>query len=257
MIDIHAHILPGIDDGAKSLEESLIMAEMAVQSGVRVLVATPHSNQTGVFENYESTDLKDLFQNLQKALYREKIPLKLARGMEIFCEGDVIRKISDQKLIGLNHSAYFLVEFPFDTLPWKIESTLHALLDEGKIPVIAHPERYYCVQDRPQYLYEWQKLGVLSQMNKASIFGKFGPRTAQAAEILLEHHLVHCIASDAHRPDIRTTDMREIENFIIKHDSEETARILLEQNPARILLNRKTAGGLTPVPVSQNQYWVG
>lgn len=255
MIDIHSHILPGVDDGAASLEESLMMAEMAVKSGVKVLVATPHSNQPGAFRNYDSREMRERYRQLKEAVKVEGIPLQLIRGMEIFATSELAEKVEKKQVIPLNRSRYYLIEFAFNASPHYIEDRITEMLEIGQIPVIAHPERYYCVQDDPNQLYHWRMLGALAQMNKGSVFGRFGARTEQAAEIILKHCLVNCIASDAHGVDFRTTDMREIRHFLDQHFPEEVCRLLLHVNPGCILKNKPLPRQAMPIPIEQKKHW--
>ena len=149
MIDIHTHILPGLDDGSQTLSDSLEMAELALESGVDTIIATPHSNQLGRFENFDLAHLKHVFSRLQQALQEEGIPLTLHLGMEIFASEDLCEKIQAGALLSLNRSRYYLVEFAFDEAPEFIGDILDGVLSVGAIPVIAHPERYFCVQNYP------------------------------------------------------------------------------------------------------------
>ena len=174
MIDIHTHILPGIDDGASSLEEAYEMALMAVRSGVKGVVATPHSNQRGNLGDNERRKQETAFLELEQILLRERVPLKLYRGMEIWSSIDMTEKIESGKLITLNQTPYTLVEFGFEEEPWWIEAIMDEMKGAGLIPIIAHPERYYCVQEDPELLYGWRMQGALAQMNKGSILGRFG-----------------------------------------------------------------------------------
>ena len=152
MIDIHTHILPGLDDGSQTLSDSLEMAELALESGVDTIIATPHSNQLGRFENFDLVHLKHVFSRLQQALQEEGIPLTLHLGMEIFASEDLCEKIQAGALLSLNRSRYYLVEFAFDEAPEFIGDILDGMLSVGAIPVIAHPERYFCVQDYPSLI---------------------------------------------------------------------------------------------------------
>ncbi len=238
MIDLHAHILPGADDGSDSLEESLEMAELALESGVDILVATPHSNQEGRFENYCSEELESAFIRLQRALRKERLPLKILPGMEIFSTEDIKEKITAGMVKGLGRTEYYLVEFPFDAEPWWIGERLEDILDAGKIPLIAHPERYFCVCDYPGFVYEWIQMGCLTQANKGSILGRFGREVRDAVHILLQHGLVHCVASDAHSAWIRTPHMGEIREYLGRYFGYETAGRLLNINPMKIIKNK-------------------
>ena len=156
MTDLHVHILPGVDDGSPNLSTSLEMAEMAAQSGVRILAVTPHANQTGIegvedgYVNYESEQLEEQFYRLEREINREHIPISLVRGMEIMSIGPLEKKIRERKLIPLHESRYYLIEVPFDMAPDGIRKRLLEFPAMGKIPVLAHPERYFCVQDTPE-----------------------------------------------------------------------------------------------------------
>ena len=232
MIDIHTHILPRIDDGASSLDEAYEMAVMAVRSGVTALVATPHSNQGW---NDENRKQEKVFVELEKMLIQEKVPLKLYRGMEIWSSIDMVEKIKAGLLITLNHTPHVLIEFGVEEEPWWIEAIIEELQGAGLIPVLAHPERYFCVQDEPDLLSEWRELGALAQMNKGSILGRFGSEIKRTAEVLLRNHLFTCVASDAHHAYIRTTDMKELKYYLQKYCSLTEQDELLRKNPSAIL----------------------
>lgn len=235
MIDIHAHILPGIDDGSESLRESLDMAELAGESGVHTIVATPHCNIRGCFENYYSPSWQEHFRELKAFLKGNGSEIRLLPGMEIYATDDTAKKIKDGRLISINDSRYYLIEFPFDGDPYWMGEILDSVLSIDKVPVIAHPERYYCVQDDPMILYEWMKQGCLSQLNKGSFFGRFGRHAGKSAEMLLRHNLVTCIASDAHSPYQRTTFMGDIRDYLVDIYGERAAERLLHRNPGRII----------------------
>ena len=235
MIDVHSHILPGVDDGSRNIEDSLRMAAMAAGSGSRAIIATPHSNQEGRFENYHSAQLSALFYALRDEIRRADIPITLYPGMEIFASEDIEEKILNGRLIGLNHTRYYLVEFHFDETPAAIRRCLDAVFHAGGIPLMAHPERYYCVQDRPALIYEWMQRGCLSQINKGSLFGRFGTGARQTAEILLFNGLVTCIGSDAHSPIRRTTHMRDTLSYLYDRLGDDITYLITEENPSRIL----------------------
>ena len=235
MIDIHTHILPTIDDGAGSFDEALDMAIMAVESGVQAIIATPHSNHDVGFVNYESDHLEALFQRLCYMLNEANIPLQLYRGMELWASTDIVEKLSYGKLLTLNRTKYTLVEFAFDEEVWWIEAILKEMMLGGYIPIIAHPERYQCVQEEPNRLYEWRKMGALAQMNKESILGRLGRHTAATAELLLKHNLINCLASDAHHAYARTTDMTALNRYMENNFALGYRDLLMKTNPQAIL----------------------
>lgn len=235
MIDLHTHILPGLDDGSPDLETSVLMAAVAAESGVTHLVATPHSNQRGAFENYASQALQVRFDCLCAAVREAGIPLELSLGMEIFGTGDVLQLLHDGRLLTLGGGRYLLIEFGFHEDPLRIERLLDALLAAGYWPVVAHPERYYGLQRMPNYLFDWANRGIVLQVNKGSLFGRFGRGAQALAAAMLERGLVGCVASDAHGPDVRTPDLAGAWDYLAERYSEELARCLLEDNPGRIL----------------------
>ena len=132
MIDIHTHILPGIDDGARNMRDSLNMARLAVESGVHTIIATPHCNIPGFFNNYFDPFFHRLLMKLRQRLSEERIPLRVFSGMEVFTTGDVIDKMEDGRIISLNHSRYYLMEFPFDIMPEVMEDRLLRIVHTGR-----------------------------------------------------------------------------------------------------------------------------
>ena len=239
MVDIHTHILPGIDDGARNWDDSYRMAAMAADSGVDVIVCTHHANIPGLYRNYNHRYLDDLFEEFCERLDRGGFPVRAVRGMEIFSTYDVLDKIAEGQLLPINQTDYYLVEFDFHESLRFMEDTLFGIMRLGKIPIIAHPERYIPLQDEPDVLYYWMRRGVLSQINKGSLMGRFGEDCLYAAEEFMAHNLVTCIASDAHRPNERTTDMSGIYQMVSGRYSPERADLLLDIHPRRIVEGRR------------------
>lgn len=229
MIDLHSHILPELDDGSQSLQESLAMARMAVDSGVTVMAATPHCADGGAREVYEAWKL------LRRALKENGIPLRLFPGMEIYGTEDTLRLLNEGKLFTLNGSRYPLVEFPFHSDGERETRILHGLCKTGLRPIIAHPERYYYVQYDPEFLNRWHRMGCLMQVNRGSLLGRFGTRIQMMAEELVSRNFASVVASDSHSPRIRTPWMTDVRNLLVREYSPACARTLLLQNPIRIL----------------------
>lgn len=140
MIDIHTHILPGIDDGSPSLDDSLNMADIAASSGVATIIMTPHCNIPDYYDNYYSLQLMHSFSDFKKALEHFRIPVQVLPGMEVFATPNISSLIQNRKLIGLNFSNYILVEFDFGEEPDWMTQRLQEIIQENKIPVVAHPE---------------------------------------------------------------------------------------------------------------------
>lgn len=236
MTDIHCHILPFVDDGSENMEDSLEMARMAAESGVSSIIATPHCNLPfSEQKNYRSTQLAQRFVRLQDAIRESGIPLRIFPGAEILCTPEVPELLRQEKLLTLAGSDYLLVEFFFDESLAYMDDMLSAISAEGLIPVIAHPERYEAVQHTPHVVERWFRGGYIIQLNKGSILGRLGRRAELAAEWILSRGLAHVVASDAHSPVVRTTQMTEVSQHLNDYYAPEYADILLNLNPARIL----------------------
>lgn len=235
MIDIHAHILPGLDDGSDRMTTSLRMAELAIRSGVTDLIATPHSNQRRRFENYASPALEEHLHRLREALRREKLELRVHPGTEAYATSDMAELYRAGKLLTLAGSRYLLVEFNFHDDVYYMENILRDLLETGVTPVVAHPERYLALQTLPDILCEWVEAGVHLQINKGSLSGFFGRGPYELAVTMLEHDLASFVASDAHRADRRTPVLSDAYRWLAANTSEHLADRLLRDNPARVL----------------------
>jgi len=238
MIDVHAHILPGIDDGPETMSDALRMARSACDSGVSRLIVTPHSNIRGIFENYYEDTLIHHFHNFEAELIKENINLQVMLGMEVYATEEVPELLQKGRLTTLNQSRYLLLEFGFHEDILFIDFLIKELMHRGIVPVIAHPERYPYIQKHPDMIYRWLELGCSIQINKGSIMGSFGFRARDTALYLLEYHLVSMIASDAHSPSLRTTELTGIYSYLKSRYSEAYATLLLHDNPERVIENR-------------------
>lgn len=247
MIDIHTHVLPGIDDGSESMEMSLEMLSIAAESGVQTLVATPHCNIPDEYDNYADDRLNSLWNDLKSAAAEAQIPIKLCRGMEVFATEDLPELLQEHRIWTLNETDYILIEFSFGEDPAFCIDILHQCRDLGYRPIIAHPERYFFLQDDPALAYKFCIAGFGLQVNKGSLMGRFGIGPKRTADLILDHGLCACVASDAHRPYERSTYMKDLRDYMEEEYGEAYMRLLLEENPARILSGRELLG-FEPIP---------
>ncbi|MDD5916050.1 MAG: hypothetical protein PUC63_00785 [Clostridiales bacterium] len=208
-IDIHAHILPGLDDGAETIEDSIELARIAESNGVAIIIATPHSYD----HNYEGSGFAEevcaAAEYTQECINEAGINVKLLTGMEIFADRDTPRLLRSGDLLPLAGTRYALTEFSFDEEPIWVTDVLREAIAAGYIPVIAHPERYNYVRENPGIAYNWVRGGCLLQINRGSLIGRFGPDARSTALRLLRHGLVSFTATDAHSPVARTTTMSD------------------------------------------------
>lgn len=235
-IDLHTHILPGVDDGARSIEDSLELAKMAVESGVRTVVATPHSGYGTGF----AAEVEGRVRALQYRLRCEGIPLRVLPGMEIKVDGDTPEQLMQGTLLPLNGTRYVLVEFDFEEDPLYIRDRLRDIREVQFVPVVAHPERYACLNDDVSLADDWRRCGALLQVNKGSLFGRFGENVQRTAVKLLLERRVSVVASDAHSPVGRTTEMNSVVRFLTEVLSPEEQRALMRDVPARLLTDEES-----------------
>lgn len=234
MIDLHCHILPGVDDGAENMEDAIAMARLAAQSGVTDIVATPHFR--GERSSMQLLPLIDeRLAEFREAIKDEGIDIKIHSGAEILCLPETPYLPKDIKLPTIGQGNYILTEFYFDETEYNISESLRSVAERGYIPVVAHPERYEAVQGDPRILARWFREGYVLQVNKGSVMGAMGRGAERVADFMLENGLAHVIASDAHSPRRRTTDMRRLNEYLSDILDEEYVEILLRRNASRIL----------------------
>lgn len=252
MIDIHTHILPGIDDGSEDLDMSLDMVFMARESGVNTIVTTNHCNIPGVYDNYVSEELGDLWNKLDRELKNARADVTLLKGMEIFATPELPYLLESKRVWTLNDTRYFLMEFSFEEDARFAYEVLDECVRRGFKPIIAHPERYYFLQRDPQIAYDWYVKGYGLQVNKGSLLGRFGRNEKQTADSLMRHGLVTAVASDAHRPYVRTPDFREVRRYLLEEYGREYTYMVTEDNPGRILRGAPLVG-YEPIPYEEDR----
>ncbi|WP_404405229.1 tyrosine-protein phosphatase [Jeotgalibacillus malaysiensis] len=203
MIDIHCHILPGVDDGAQDYHDSLKMANQAVQNGITHIIATPH-HQTRRFQN-EAQNVIEAVADLNEYFQDHQVDLKVHPGQEIRLYGEIVAELKSglDLPIASADNPYVLVEFPSSQVPAFAERVLYEMLVEGYRPIIAHPERNSAIVEDPEKLYQLINQGAIAQLTAASLAGEFNKSVQRFSMELIESNLVHVIASDAHNTDFR------------------------------------------------------
>ncbi|WP_404330379.1 tyrosine-protein phosphatase [Mesobacillus maritimus] len=214
MIDLHCHILPGIDDGAQSDDDSLAMARAAVQQGITTIIATPH-HKNGIYENPKQ-DILGKVAELNKRLQAEKVDLQILPGQEPAITGELAEDFESGQIMTLNDTNYVFVELPSNHVPRYTEKLLYDLQLKGLIPVIVHPERNSEIHERPELLYKLVEKGALAQLTAGSVCGRFGKKIKSFSEQLIEANLVHFIASDAHNVTSRAFHLGQAYDVIEK-----------------------------------------
>ncbi|MRX73007.1 tyrosine protein phosphatase [Bacillus lacus] len=250
MIDIHSHILPKLDDGAQTMEDSLTMAKAAVAEGISSIIATPH-HQNGRYNNnrrniLESTD------TLNKTLLQENIPLKVLPGMETRIYGEIVEDLENSQILSLNHSNYLFIELPSDSVPRYTEKVLYDIQLRGYTPIIVHPERNAGITENPDKLYNLVKKGALTQITASSVCGYFGKNIKKFSHQLIEANLTHFIASDAHNISNRTFKLTEAMDIIHKEYGNDLVYLLTEN--AALLAENKTVYKEMPQHIKKKKF---
>jgi protein-tyrosine phosphatase len=196
MIDTHLHILPGVDDGPESMQESLALAQVLTQEGIHMAVATPHYNDE--FPQRSAAEIRERVHDVQQELDRHGVPLRLFAGHEALIKPGLVEDIRAGHLATLNGGRYLLLELWDQSWQPATERVIFELLASGITPMLAHIERYRVFQAQPKHLASLLRQGVLTQITASSLVGMQGRTAQRAAEALLRQGMVHCIASDAH-----------------------------------------------------------
>jgi len=234
MIDLHVHILPEMDDGAKDIEHSLAMAQIAVQDGITTLVATPHVIK-GAFDNSKDTILENV-GNINKCLDRAGIPLQVLPGAEYHLEPDLPRRMAAGELLTINDTGrYLLIELPASMVPDYTGRVLYDLQLQGVTPIIAHPERNAGFEREPEILKNFISRGVLAQITSTSVTGLFGNTAKKTALKFLKEGYAHLIASDAHSSHGRSPVLSFAFQELERRWGTDYARTLTSSNPRLII----------------------
>jgi protein-tyrosine phosphatase len=260
LIDLHAHLLPGIDDGAADEEQSLEMARMAVADGITVQACTPHI-LPGVYNN-SGPEIRAKVAQLQCRLREAGIPLRLVIGADMHITPNLVAKLRSGEGLSLNDTRYVLVETPHHVLPPHAEDVFFDLAAAGFVPVMTHPERMSWIDRHYAVVKRLAEGGTWMQLTAGALTGRFG-RTAQYwSERMLDEGLVHIVATDAHDTSRRPPRLSEAVEVLTARVGESEAKQLVLTRPGGILNNRlpsELLGGWTrpsvKAPTAKTTSW--
>ena len=240
MVDIHSHILPGIDDGSPSWEVSLEMCRRAAADGVTIMAATPHMLD-GVY-NFDRPRALALVAELNQRLQAAGIALRVVPGGDVRVCPEMLEQVLQKQVCTLGDTGrYLLVEFPHDLMPTGSLEQMFALRVKGIQPIFSHPERNYAIQQRPEILREWVDMEVLLQVTAGSFTGAFGRVAEKLAWEMAKQGMAHIVASDAHDLERRAPGMSAARELLSECLSEEELKAAFELRPRYIIEGRNVS----------------
>lgn len=234
--DIHCHIIPDIDDGPATLEESLMMAQIALNEEITTIVASPHFTQPKNIEAFVSErDAK--LEKLREYLEKSGTRIEVIKGAEVYIDMELF-EIENLDKLTINSTRYILIELPMTLFPIYTEEFLYRLQLLGYIPIIAHPERNESIVRKPELLYNLVDMGSLIQVNSGSITGLFGSSVQKCVRTIIKRGMVHMVATDAHSKRKRQPLMTDCIKMLNKLIGYENTKKLVFEAPAAIVRNR-------------------
>lgn len=253
MIDIHSHILPGIDDGSRSMDESIEILKQAQICGVTDIVVTPHyiAGSKYVINN---NDKKKLLSLLKKELKKKKIDINLYLGNEVYVENNMLELIEKREISTLHNTKYLLFELPLNYEFNGIEDVIFNLRCKHIIPIIAHPERYLFLKRNPKLIENLIDAGALFQSNIGSFLGTYGRDAKDTVMLFLKHNMISFISSDIHRRNNNFYEkINDLKVVLRKYISEEEINNLLGEN-ARKILNKEVIEVASYTPIKKGLF---
>ena len=237
MIDLHSHVLPGLDDGAQDIDTSILMLDMAVKAGTTHIFATPHYIKDDLENN--SGLVRNTINTVNEIIRLKGIDIKVMSGNEVFICPELPFLVSTGEVCTLNDSSYVLVELPMLDIPLYTKDVIFNLKLKGYTPIIAHPERNKKIYSNLNIVYDLVQCGALMQINSTSINGMFGSEIKKAAFELISHNLAHFVASDAHTLRGRSPKLSKCREQVAERFGKDIADMLFVENGRSVIENKQ------------------
>jgi len=245
LIDLHCHLLPGIDDGPRDVVESLELARIACSEGITTIACTPHI-LPGVYDNL-GPDIRNRTETLQGALRNAGIPITLVVGADIHMAPGVPAQLKSGQALSLNDTRYVLIEPPHHVLPPRVEHAFFNLASSGYTPVLTHPERMTWIEGHYDLIHTLARRGVLMQVTAGAVTGRFGRRARYWSERMLDDGIVHIIATDAHDAKRRPPLLRGAFEIVHRRIGGAEADKIFLEHPTAILEDRPILSGANSI----------
>lgn len=233
MIDFHSHIVFDVDDGSETIEDSIKILKRAQAGGVKKIILTPHYMID--YYEYPKEQIKERIKILQEECNKQEIDIELYQANEIYITNHMVELLKKNIASSINDTRYVLFELPMNNEPGNLLEVIYSLLEDGKVPIIAHPERYSYIQKDPNKLIELIENGVLFQTNYGSILGQYGKEIQKTAKLLIENNFIHFLGSDVHKTGHIYEDIDEIERQLSKIISQEKIEELMNDNAEKVI----------------------
>ncbi len=233
MIDVHSHLIPNVDDGSRSVSETVELIKEAKRAGFLDIILTPHF----ILNSYEP-DIQELLlwkTKLQEVIDKERISVNLHLGMEVYITEEIINLIKQNKILTLENSKYLLMELPLNSSVQYLDNVIFKLTQNGIVPIIAHPERYRMVQGNPEIVKALIEKGCMIQSNFGSILGIYGKSAKTTIKYLLKNNLIHLLGTDTHKENTIYPKIEKAVNKIKKIIGEAGIEKLTFVNAKQIL----------------------
>lgn len=235
MKDLHSHLLFGIDDGCNNIEESIALLKKASEQGITDIMITPHYIEDSKY-NCNNKNKKELFDRLVAEVKKNNIHIQLYLGNEVYITENFLELLKKKEIMTLSESKYLLLEFPLGNMFYNTKDLIYELVVSGRVPILAHPERYRIFQRHPEHIEEYLRMGVLLQGNYKSLFGKYGKEAKKTLKLFLEKGWITFLGSDCHHEeDFKIKKLQKKLKSIVKSDS--MVEDLLKNNFDKVVNN--------------------
>lgn len=251
MIDFHSHIIPEIDDGSRSIEDTMLLIKEAKKAGFSKIISTSHyvSNQY----EFDEESRRKFLELIKMGANNLGIDIEFFLGSEIYASYDMVELLKEHQASTINDTKYVLFELPMQNELPNLKNIIYDLMGNGYRPIIAHPERYSYVKEDPNWLIQYIEIGVLFQSNYASIIGLYGKEAQKTVRQLLKNNMIHFLGSDVHRPETIYAKMPEIMQELRKILDRGQLNKLTRTN-AELVLENKTINIEIPQKIKKS-FW--